>query len=116
MIAVIRVRGDVGLRPDVRKALEILKLGRNNTLAVVDDNPSMKGIVHTAKDYITWGEASEETLKSLSKLKAKGDKVKYYGLHPPRGGFRGSIKNQYPKGELGNRGDKINELVARMLP
>jgi len=39
-----------------------------------------------------------------------------FRLHPPRGGFRGSIKKPYGAGgELGYRGEAINELIKRML-
>lgn len=39
-----------------------------------------------------------------------------FQLHPPRGGFRGSIKKPYGAGgELGYRGPAINELIRRML-
>ena len=39
-----------------------------------------------------------------------------FRLHPPRGGFKGSTKKPYGAGgEAGYRGEKINELVLRML-
>jgi len=39
-----------------------------------------------------------------------------FRLHPPRGGFRGSIKKPYGAGgELGYRGKAINELIMRMI-
>jgi len=41
----------------------------------------------------------------------------YFRLHPPKGGFeRGGIKQPFTKGgALGNRGDKIKELILKML-
>ncbi|GAB6147825.1 50S ribosomal protein L30 [Stetteria hydrogenophila] len=49
------------------------------------------------------------------KLEEKGVKP-FFRLHPPRGGFKGSIKRHYGDGgELGYRGTAINELVKRML-
>ncbi len=49
------------------------------------------------------------------KLEDKGVKP-FFRLHPPRGGFKGSIKRHYGDGgELGYRGTAINELVRRML-
>ncbi|MCE4608499.1 MAG: 50S ribosomal protein L30 [Caldisphaeraceae archaeon] len=48
------------------------------------------------------------------KLKEKGIKP-YFRLHPPSGGFDLSIKKVYPQGELGYRGESINELVLRMI-
>jgi len=49
------------------------------------------------------------------KLSKKGVKP-FFRLHPPRGGFRGSIKKHFKVGgELGYRGSDINELVLHML-
>ncbi|UXD21146.1 50S ribosomal protein L30 [Ignicoccus pacificus DSM 13166] len=47
----------------------------------------------------------------------KQDAIKpVFRLHPPRGGFRRSIKRPYGSyGEAGYRGEKINELVLKML-
>lgn len=39
-----------------------------------------------------------------------------FRLHPPTKGFKGKIKKSFKAGgELGYRGDKINELIKRML-
>ncbi len=39
-----------------------------------------------------------------------------FRLHPPTKGFKGKIKRSYSShGELGYRGEKINELLNRML-
>ena len=39
-----------------------------------------------------------------------------FRLHPPSRGFKGKIKKSYGMGgELGYRGEKINELVKRMV-
>ncbi|MEM0253262.1 MAG: 50S ribosomal protein L30 [Candidatus Bathyarchaeia archaeon] len=40
----------------------------------------------------------------------------YFRLHPPTKGFRGKIKKSYSMGgELGYRGETINELIRRMI-
>ena len=50
----------------------------------------------------------------LNKLKEKGVKP-YARLHPPRGGFKKTIKKHVSAGgEYGYRGEKINELFVRM--
>ncbi|MGC8949630.1 MAG: 50S ribosomal protein L30, partial [Thermoprotei archaeon] len=39
-----------------------------------------------------------------------------FRLHPPRKGFKKSVKKMYTDGgELGYRGPKINELLLRMI-
>lgn len=51
---------------------------------------------------------------TLSSLKEKGVKP-YARLHPPRGGFKKTIKKHFSAGgEYGYRGEKINELFVRM--
>ena len=47
----------------------------------------------------------------------KQDVIKpVFRLHPPRGGFKGSIKKPIgDHGELGYRGSGINDLIKRML-
>ena len=51
---------------------------------------------------------------TLNKLKEKGVKP-YARLHPPRGGFKKTIKKHVSAGgEYGYRGEKINELFVRM--
>jgi large subunit ribosomal protein L30 len=116
MLGVLRIRGDVDVRHDVRKTFDILKLDRKFTLSVVKDEPSSRGMIKLINDHVTWGEISKEALKALEKVKSKGENIKVFRLHPPRGGFKKSIKKPMPKGELGYRGDKINALVLRMLP
>ena len=51
---------------------------------------------------------------TLSKLRDKGLKP-YLRLHPPKKGFRKTIKKPFNAGgEYGYRGEKINELAVRM--
>lgn len=39
-----------------------------------------------------------------------------FRLHPPTKGFKGKIKKSYAAGgEVGYRGEKINELIGRMI-
>ncbi|MFQ6074907.1 MAG: 50S ribosomal protein L30 [Candidatus Bathyarchaeia archaeon] len=38
-----------------------------------------------------------------------------FRLHPPKGGFRRKTKWGYPRGELGYRGEAINDLIAKMV-
>jgi len=51
---------------------------------------------------------------TLSSLKEKGVRT-YARLHPPKGGFKKTIKKHFSAGgEYGYRGEKINELFVRM--
>ncbi len=117
MLAVLRIRGRVGVKPDVRKTLELLKLNRKHTLAVVPDTPAFRGMIQKVKDYVTWGEIDEETLELLRQKRKeyKANSIVYFRLAPPKGGFKGSIKKPLPYGELGYRSKAINELIRRCL-
>ena len=152
-IVAVRVRGVISAPKQVRETLEMLNLKRNNYAVLIDNRPSFLGMLKTAQNFITWGEASKETVRMLIKERGRtlGNKrltdeyaqkigyksldelaqavfncqVKYwklpniqpvFKLHPPKKGFKGKIKRAYGAGgELGYRGEKINELIKRMI-
>ena len=66
-------------------------------------------------------EEYNEFVKRISEGQLKLHKLDYYfklpiRLHPPSGGFKGKISRPYNlKGEFGYRGEKINELIKRMV-
>lgn len=131
----------------------MLRLTRNNHAVLIDDRPSFLGMLKTAQNFITWGEASKEIVNMLIRERGRlaGNKkltdeyaqkigyksleelaeavfscsVEYwklpnmqtvFKLHPPSKGFKGKIKKGYGMGgELGYRGEKINELIKRMV-
>ena len=67
------------------------------------------------KDYATFGPVSDETIANLEKRKAKNGKV--YFLAPPVGGFerKGTKQSYVVGGALGERGEAINILLAKMI-
>lgn len=141
MYAVIRVRGSVNVPREVKDTLRMLRLTRVNHCVVVPKTPDYDGMLHRARSYITWGEVSKETLEKLvakrgrlagnQRIPAKeakeisGKILKNEGvrdleirpvfrLSPPAKGYR-SIRLGFPKGDLGSRGERINELLKRMI-
>jgi large subunit ribosomal protein L30 len=152
-LAVVRIRGTIRASHDVRETLKMLNLTKNHQAVLIDNRPSFLGMLKTAQNFITWGEASKEIVTTLVKDRGRlaGNKkltdeylqktgyksleelaeaifsclVDYwklpnmqpvFRLHPPTKGFKGKIKKGYSMGgELGYRGEKINELVKRML-
>lgn len=111
MIAIIRVRGVHNIRGDIQDALKQLHLTRKNHCVLLEKpDPNM---LRKIRDFTTWGESSPATVQALEKKNAK-TKSKVYRLNNPKGGWK-STKNHYPKGDLGDRGEKINDLIARML-
>ena len=65
MYAVIRVRGRTGIKKNLADTLDMLNLTRISHAVVIPETPSYKGMLQKGKDYITWGEISEETYKLL---------------------------------------------------
>ncbi len=156
LLVAVRLKGHIGLHPDVRKTLQMLNLKRTNYAVIIPDTPSTRGMLRKVAPYITWGTPNKQTLVTLLKrmeikgdgrlsdealektgigvktveelaeqmlsnpsklkeLKEKLDLRPYARLHPPRKGFKHSIKRPYKdKGEWGDRGEAINELIRRM--
>ncbi|MCC7568753.1 MAG: 50S ribosomal protein L30 [Candidatus Methanofastidiosa archaeon] len=64
-LAVVRIRGTVGVRGKIADTLKMLNLEKVSTCVVIDDRDSYTGMLQKAKDYITFGEIDAETLKKL---------------------------------------------------
>ena len=97
-LAIIRVRGRVGVREDIAETLRRLRLHKPNHLAVYEDTPVIRGMVNKVKDYVTWGEVSEDFIKELDK-KVEKEVDGLYRLQPPRKGWgRKGIKYTYAQG------------------
>jgi large subunit ribosomal protein L30 len=69
-LAVIRIRGQVDMSPDVRTTLELLHLTRNCHITLVDNRASFLGMLKRVRNFVTWGEITQETLLLL--LKERG--------------------------------------------
>lgn len=119
-MAIVRVRGVTGIQTPIKQAMTNLCIFRPNFCTVRKATPSIMGAVKKVKDYVTYGEITDET---LALLKARSEKLgesadaKFYRLNPPRKGYgRKGIKQGFSRGgALGYRGDKINDLIKRML-
>ena len=68
---VIRVRGGIGLRHDIRRTLHLMRLNKVNHCVILPETPSSKGMLQKTKDYITWGSISKETLARLLMQRGK---------------------------------------------
>lgn len=113
-IAVILIRGTIGLNHKKKDTLKMLNLLGKFNCVILTDNPVNKGMILKMKDHVTWGEISDDTIKELDAKRPKGEK-KQYRLHPPRGGLRSSKKNFKDGGALGPRKEKINDFLKKMM-
>ncbi len=143
ILAVIRVRGSKQLRMKINNTMNsFLHLTRKNHLVLIPETPAAKGWLQLCKDYVTYAEVNEATVKTLVEKKGRitGDKpvpakdidaitkeimagkVKHatfkgvFRLNPPKGGFEGSIKLPYPEGAVGKRPtDSMTKLIESMM-
>ena len=64
-IAVVRVRGSISAQREARETLDMLRLARTNHAVLIDNRPAFLGMLKRAQNYVTWGEASKETVALL---------------------------------------------------
>lgn len=124
-IAVILIRGTVEVRKSIKDTIKMLNMKNKNNCVVINKTSSNLGMIKKCKDFITWGEIDAETEKLL--IEKRGEKTqdregkeilkKTFRLHPPRKGFeRKGIKKPFSiGGVLGYRGEKINNLIKKMI-
>ncbi len=142
MYVAIRVRGSIGSKPDTKRTLETLGLKRTHTAGIYPKKTDVLVMLRDVSGYLTYGEATEETVKLLIEKKGKpmhpedkldaskaisalkaGKSISSVGirnqfrLSPPRKGWeRGGIKKPFTVGgALGYRGEKINDIIKRMI-
>ncbi len=138
MICAIRIHGMVGLKKKINETLDKLRLRRKYSCVVLNPTKEQNEMIKKVRDFVAFGEINKETLieliekrgKSINKSKKiNSEKMAeelingksyetlclkpFFRLHPPRKGIKSKI--HFPKGVLGNHGEKINELVGRML-
>jgi large subunit ribosomal protein L30 len=113
LLAVVLVRGMIRVRQPIKDTLAMLNLKTKNSVSLIPNTPTMFGMIKKVKDYVTWGSIDLETLTILKK---RGEH-KNYRLNPPRKGYgrKGIKKSFHIGGALGNRGEKINDLLQRMI-
>lgn len=119
MIAVIRIKGRVGLSEGINETLDRLRIRKKYSCVVLKGSPEEIGMIEKLRDFVAYGEISNEVHKELVKLrgkKGKDGKLKpFFRLHPPRKGIESKKHFGVGKGVLGNNGEKINDLILRML-
>jgi large subunit ribosomal protein L30 len=115
MIAAVKVRGSIDADEKVTATFNSLNLDSTNQVILLKDEASSKGMLNKVKDYVTYGEVSEETVEALEERAGRdleaGDTV---NLSPPSGGYRSTKKNVNQGGSLGER-QNLDELIQKMV-
>lgn len=153
MIALIRIRGSIGTRHDIKQTFKMLRLKTCNQLCILPETQTIKGMLKKVENYSTFGAVEEKTLAALLQKRGRiagnkkisqeflkernvnsfeelakgmiGGKIALknlgikpvFRLSPPRKGFeRAGIKKPFKLGgALGDRRERINALIERMM-
>lgn len=65
LLAVVRVKGSVNMRSNVKRTLIQLKLPKTFSVCLVPQNQEYLGMLNIAKDVICWGEIEKDKLTML---------------------------------------------------
>ncbi len=65
--AIVRVRGPINVKPDIKRTLQLFRLTKVNHCVVLEENDITKGMLQVVKDYVTWGEIDKNILSKLIK-------------------------------------------------
>lgn len=140
LYAIVRIRGSVNARKVIDSTMEMLRLKKIGNCMIYPKNPVIEGMLRKSSTFVTWGEIKDDVLlklvskrgrlqgdKKLDDKKAKeiagklgkeGTKkleIKLpFRLSPPSKGYN-TVKAPFPKGDAGYRGEKINDLLERMI-
>ncbi|MGC8479829.1 MAG: uL30 family ribosomal protein [Candidatus Micrarchaeia archaeon] len=133
LLAVVRVRGRVGVRQSISETLLRMNLKRVNNMTILFGTKSNLGMIEKCNDFVTYGELDPkvfEKLISKKDIKLSKEQINelFTGkkslrvlinsnitLHPPRHGYEGIKAGYSSGGALGYRGNDINDLINRML-
>ena len=62
---VVRVRSNVNVERSIRETMDYLNLTKVNHAVIIPENDQYRGMLQKAKDYITWGEASQDMIEKM---------------------------------------------------
>jgi len=85
-----------------------------NRCKILGDKKIDEKLLKEITDFDSFEKFSEALIKEKTKLKDYKQIKQVFKLNPPRHGFK-AAKLPFPKGDLGNRKEKINELIERMI-
>ena len=70
-LAVVRIRGIINVKNDIRDTLTMLGLGRVNHCILLNETPESMGMLLKVKDYVTWGPIDADTAATLVKERGR---------------------------------------------
>ncbi len=115
MIAAIRIRGNRDTPHDIERTMENLNLDKRNQCVIYEDEESIQGMFNKVKDFVTYGEISDEMIEELEDSRdVEVEHGTTVSLAPPTGGFKDTKRNVNQGGALGKR-ENLDELLQKMV-
>tara|TARA_Y100000310_G_scaffold303027_1_gene340967 strand:- start:111 stop:527 length:417 start_codon:yes stop_codon:yes gene_type:complete len=138
MLLVVRIAGQVDLTRKVKETLDRLRVRRKYAATLLANTPENQRLLKRVRNFVAYGTADGALVKELIEKRGQalpGKKVSadaakeiekkgfegvglkpFFRLHPPRGGVDTKLHfGVSKKAVLGDHGEKIGELVGRML-
>lgn len=138
LFAIVKIRSEIGAKPDAARTFQLLNLESKHSCTLVSGK--QERMLQKVKDFSAFGPISGEFAEKLLEKRGRvaGDKkiedpkeivskllagnslkstgVKpYLRLHPPTGGFKGSIKRPFVLGGVLGYREDIEKLIAKMM-
>jgi large subunit ribosomal protein L30 len=70
-IIAVKVRGEISAQRGAKETTAMLHLSHSNHAVIIDSRPAFKGMLKRAQSYVTWGEASKETVALMLTKRGK---------------------------------------------
>ncbi len=87
-MVVVKVRGQVSAMREARETLALLHLEHTNHAVIIDSRPAFLGMLQRAQSYVTWGEASKETVLMMLKQRGKSGSTKLSDEYAQKVGYQ----------------------------
>lgn len=114
MIAAVKVRGNVDVPQPIKDTMTNLGLKKRNQMVFFEKSDSVEGMMNKAKDFITYGEVSEEVIEEVEERYQEIESGTVVSARPPSKGFRDTKRGYNQGGSLGKR-ESIDSLLKRMV-
>ena len=110
----MRIAGKCKMQKKHEETLKRLKLQKKYSSRFIDDKDKvLMGMVESVKDVVAYGKIDPKLEKEMIEKRGSKDSPVLF-LHPPRGGFKKTTKERYPKGIRGHNPD-IAKFAEKML-
>ena len=70
-LVAVKIRGEISAQREAKETNAYLGLIHTNHAVIIDNRPAYIGMLQRAQSYVTWGEASKETVTVMLKERGK---------------------------------------------